>query len=303
MGKGLTYGSVCSGIEAATIAWHPLGWQPAFFAEIDRFPSQVLRHHYPAVPNAGDFTLLEGNEYGSVDLLVGGTPCQDFSVAGLRAGMDGQRGQLTVEFARLAHRMVARAGTRWMVWENVPGVLSIDGGYAFATFLGILAGVALRVPGGGWGNAGIVPSKDGGFGLAWRVLDAQFAGVPQRRRRVFVVGYFGDWRRAAAVLFERHSLSGNPAPRREAGKIAPTIPARRTGGGGLGSDFDGGLVEAFGGNNTAGPIDIATACNAKGGGRTDGLRERDAARRGFLWRSLCEWAWRSRRRSPHPGRG
>jgi DNA (cytosine-5)-methyltransferase 1 len=209
------YLSVCSGIEAATVAWQHLGWKPVAFAEIEKFPAKVLAHHYPDVPNHGDFTTITGDEYGAVDLLIGGTPCQDFSVAGLRAGMDGQRGQLTVEFAHLAHRLAAAAGARWLVWENVPGVLSIDDGGAFAEFLGILAGRAIRCPDGGWRNGGIVPGADGHFGLCWRVLDAQHFGVPQRRRRVFVVGYLGDWRRAAAVLLEQHSLSGHPAPRRE----------------------------------------------------------------------------------------
>ena len=188
----IRYLSVCSGIEAATVAWHPLGWEPAAFAEIEPFPCSVLAHHYPGVPNAGDFTTITGNEYGAVDLVVGGTPCQDFSVAGLRAGLDGHRGNLTLEFVRL----VDRTRPAWVVWENVPGVLSIDRGRAFGAFLGGLAKL--------------------GYGFAYRVLDAQYFGVPQRRRRVFVVGHLGDWRPAAAVLFERDSLSGNLAPRREA---------------------------------------------------------------------------------------
>ena len=217
----MKYGSICSGIEAATVAWHGLGWEPAFFSEIDNFPRAVLQHHYPNVPLHGDFTTINGDEYGHVDLLVGGTPCQDFSVAGLRAGFAGERGNLTLEFARLVDRM----RPQWVVWENVPGVLSIDGGRAFGAFLGALAEI--------------------GYGFAYRILDAQYCGVPQRRRRVFVVGYLGDWRRAAAVLFERESLLGNPPPRREAGKgLAPTISARTKGGGGLGTDFDcdGGLI-------------------------------------------------------------
>ena len=217
----MKYGSICSGIEAATVAWHGLGWEPAFFSEIDSFPRAVLQHHYPNVPLHGDFTTINGDEYGHVDLLVGGTPCQDFSVAGLRAGFAGERGNLTLEFARLVDRM----RPQWVVWENVPGVLSIDGGRAFGAFLGALAEI--------------------GYGFAYRILDAQYCGVPQRRRRVFVVGYLGDWRRAAAVLFERESLLGNPPPRREAGeRPAPTISARTKGCGGLGTDFDcdGGLI-------------------------------------------------------------
>ncbi len=188
----MRYLSVCSGIEAASAAWHPLGWEAAAFAEIDAFPSAVLTHHYPSVPNHGDFTTIQEDHYGAIALLVGGTPCQDFSIAGLRAGMDGARGALTIQFARLAERL----RPRWLVWENVPGVLSIDNGRAFGAFLGSLGQF--------------------GYGIAYRVLDAQHFGVPQRRRRVFVVGHLGDWRRAAAVLFERHGLSGYFAPSREA---------------------------------------------------------------------------------------
>lgn len=192
----MRYMSVCSGIEAATAAWHPLGWTPAVFSEIEAFPRAVLAHHYPHVPLHGDFTTIKGNEYGSIDLLVGGTPCQSFSVAGLRKGLDDPRGNLMLEYGALARR----TGARWLVWENVPGVLSSNGGRDFAAFLGMLAEL--------------------GYGFAFRVLDAQYYGVAQRRRRVFVVGYLGDWRRAAAVLFERDSLSGNPAPSRETGQGA-----------------------------------------------------------------------------------
>jgi len=196
----MRYGSVCSGIEAATQAWHHMGWEPAFFSEIDAFPTAVLQHHYPDVPCHGDFTTIKDDEYGPIDLLVGGTPCQSFSVAGLRGGMDDERGNLALEFIRLAQRK----RPQWVVWENVPGVLSSNGGRDFGSFLGALAEI--------------------GYGFAYRVLDAQYFGVAQRRRRVFVVGYLGDWRRAAAVLFERESLSGNPAPSREEGeKVAPTL--------------------------------------------------------------------------------
>ena len=199
----LSYLSVCSGIEAATVAWHPLGWQPLAFAEIDKFPSLVLAHHYSEVPNYGDFTQITLDSLPSrPDILVGGTPCQDFSVAGLRAGLDGARGQLTIEFVRLAERL----RPRWLVWENVPGVLSADRGRAFGTFLWALGKI--------------------GYGVAYRVLDAQYFGVPQRRRRVFVVGCLGDWRRAAAVLFERACFEGNnQAGKKSKGRIANTIKA------------------------------------------------------------------------------
>ena len=220
----LTFGSVCSGIEAASVAWLPLGWRCAFMSEIEPFPRAVLAHHYPETPLHGDFTTIQAGAYDAIDVLVGGTPCQSFSVAGLRGGLADDRGNLALEYLKLADRL----RPRWLVWENVPGVLSSNGGRDFGSILGGLVEL--------------------GYGFAYRVLDAQYFGLAQRRRRVFVVGYLGDWRRAGAVLFDATSLSGRPAPRREAGEgIAPTISARPTGGGGLGTDFDcdGGLI-AFG---------------------------------------------------------
>jgi len=252
----MRYGSVCSGIEAATVAWHPLGWQPVFFAQFDPdhdykrgldFPSRVLAHHYPEVPNLGDFTQITRDRIrDDIDLLVGGTPCQSFSIAGLRGGLDDDRGNLALEYLKLAQRL----RPRWLVWENVPGVLSSNGGRDFGAILGGMVEL--------W------------YGVAYRVLDAQFIrihgyarAVPQRRRRVFAVGYLGDWRRAAAVLFERESLRGDSPPRREAGQAtAPTLSARTKGGGGLGTDFD------LDGGQTA--VDVGHTLNAKGGaGRSD----------------------------------
>ena len=195
----MKYLSVCSGIEAATVAWHPLGWKPEAFSEIEKFPSQVLKHHYPDVCNIGDMTKFEEWNLGTIDLLVGGTPCQSFSVAGLRKGLDDPRGNLMLTYGAIANRF----RPRWLVWENVPGVLSSNGGRDFGSFLGMLGEL--------------------GYGWAYRVLDAQYFGVAQRRRRVFVVGYLGNWRRAAAVLFERHSLQGNPAPSREKRKRITTF--------------------------------------------------------------------------------
>ena len=204
----MKYLSVCSGIEAATVAWHPLGWKPEAFSEIEKFPSQVLKHRYPDVPNLGDMTKFEEWNLGTIDLLVGGTPCQSFSVAGLRKGLDDPRGNLMLTFGAIAHRF----RPRWLVWENVPGVLSSNGGRDFGSFLGMLGKL--------------------GYGFAYRVLDAQYFGVAQRRRRVFVVGYLGNWRCAAAVLFERHSLQGNSAPSREKGQeVAETFTARAKSGG------------------------------------------------------------------------
>ncbi|MCA6230044.1 MAG: DNA cytosine methyltransferase [Phenylobacterium sp.] len=211
---GVIYGSVCSGIEAASCAWHPLGWEPAFFSEIDAFPRAVLQHRFAEVPLHGDFTTIKAGDYRPIDLLVGGTPCQSFSIAGLRKGLDDDRGNLALEYLRLADRL----RPQWLVWENVPGVLSSSGGRDFGAFLGGLVEL--------------------GYGFAYRVLDAQFFGVAQRRRRVFVVGYLGDWRPAAAVLFERHSLQGHPAPRRGAG---PGTASAAAGGAGDG----GGAVQPF----------------------------------------------------------
>ncbi len=188
----MIYGSVCSGIEAASVAWYPLGWHAAFLSEIDAFPRAILQHHYMETPLHGDFTTIRAGEYEPIDLLVGGTPCQSFSVAGLRGGLDDDRGNLALKYLKLADRL----RPRWVVWENVPGVLSSNGGRDFGSILGGLVEL--------------------GYGFAYRVLDAQFFGVPQRRRRVFVVGYLGDWRPAAAVLFERQSLRGDSPPSREA---------------------------------------------------------------------------------------
>ena len=226
----MRYLSVCSGIEAVSIAWQLLGWEPVMFAEIDPFCCWLLHSRYGAsrpihmpsphdavdrkeakrraaairnvvalpadgaIVNAGDFTRIGADDVGTIDLLAGGTPCQSFSIAGKRAGLDDPRGNLTIEFARLAGRL----RPLWLVWENVPGVLSIDDGRTFAAFLGMLVEL--------------------GYGIAYRVLDAQHFGVPQRRRRVFVVGHLGDWRGPAAVFLEFAGLSGHPPPRREARK-------------------------------------------------------------------------------------
>ena len=178
------------------MAWHPLGWQAAWYSEIEPFPSAVLKHHYPTVPNYGDMTQYEAWPNEPINLLVGGTPCQSFSVAGLRKGLADPRGNLMLTYGAIAKRY----RPKWLVWENVPGVLSSNGGRDFGTFLGMLAEL--------------------GYGFAYRVLDAQYFGVAQRRRRVFVVGHFGNWQRAAAVLFERHSLQGHLAPSREKGQDA-----------------------------------------------------------------------------------
>lgn len=200
----IKYGSVCSGIEAATAAWHSLGWKPAWFSEIESFPCKVLKHHYPEVPNLGDMTKLNEHKIyndESIDLLVGGTPCQSFSIAGLRGGMDDERGNLALEYCRI---LIAKQ-PKWFVWENVPGVFSSNSGKDFACLLSAFTGKEINPE--GLGNAGVIEGNVGGYSVAWRVLDAQYFGVPQRRRRVFVVGHLGnDWRPPYAVLFERDSL-------------------------------------------------------------------------------------------------
>ena len=194
----MKYLSVCSGIEAASVAWHPLGWQPVGFSEIEPFPSAVLAHHYPHVPNFGDMTKFQEwpLDAGAIDLLVGGTPCQSFSVAGLRQGLKDPRGNLMLTYLAIA----ARLRPQWVVWENVPGVLSSNGGRDFGSFLGGLGQL--------------------GYGFAYRVLDAQWCrthghprAVPQRRRRVFVVGCLGDATAAATVLLKQQSVLRNSKTR------------------------------------------------------------------------------------------
>ncbi len=219
----MIYGSVCSGIEAATHAWHPLGWKASFFSEIEDFPRKVLAHHYPNTPLHGDFTTIKENDYEPIKLLVGGTPCQSFSVAGLRAGLDDPRGNLMLEFGALAKRL----HPKWLVWENVPGVLSSNGGKDFATFLAMLGEL--------------------GYGFAYRVLDAQYFGVPQRRRRVFVIGCLGDFGSAAAVLFERNSLQGNSTQSKGKGQEVTGTLTRGFGDRGL--DLD--QIAGSGGDITA----------------------------------------------------
>jgi DNA (cytosine-5)-methyltransferase 1 len=234
------YGSVCSGIEAASVAWHPLGWEPAWFAEIEAFPSAVLAQRWPGVLNVGDFTKI-GEDAEPVELLVGGTPCQSFSVAGKRAGLDDPRGNLTLEFLALAGRL----RPRWVVWENVPGVLSDDEGRTFGTVLGILEQL--------------------GYGWAYGTLDAQYFGVPQRRRRVFVVGCLGSRASAAAVLLEPSCLSWNPPPRRETGEGIAASLTRGADSGGKGG---------YAGRRREDDVNLALCLNAKGGaGRSDGEGE------------------------------
>jgi DNA (cytosine-5)-methyltransferase 1 len=201
----MNYLSVCSGIEAATVAWHHMGWKPIGFSEIEKFPSQLLQHHYPHVTNYGDMTKFkEWKLNDTVGLLVGGTPCQSFSVAGLRKGLEDPRGNLMLTYLGIADKFKPK----WLLWENVPGVLSSNGGEDFACLFKGMAEL--------------------GYGFAYRVLDAQHFGVPQRRRRVFVISCLGDWRSAAKVLFESESLCGDITPSRSEKQkvtnvIAPSV--------------------------------------------------------------------------------
>lgn len=263
----MKFGSVCSGIEAASVAWNALGWKAAWLAEIEPFPCAVLAHHYPDIPNLGDMTSIAlrvlSGEVEAPDVFCGGTPCQAFSVAGLRESLADERGNLTLKFVEIAdaidHVRTRRGDDECIVfWENVPGVLSTKDN-AFGCFLAGLAGEndPLEPPGGKWANAGFVhgPTRT----VAWRTLDAQYFGVAQRRRRVFVVASARKGFDPAQVLFEWDGVRRDTAPSREARQTAPTIPARSTAGGGLGTDFDcdGGVVQVCptlraGGNRTGG---------------------------------------------------
>lgn len=288
----IRYGSVCSGVEAASLAWEPLGWEPAFFAEVEPFPAAVLMQRFGAtkplrpldpadahdkddlsmrrswlnainklpdggsIPNVGDFTKIRKDDYvGTIDLLVGGTPCQDLSYFGKRKGFDGKRSVLAVDFVRVAFEQ----GVRWIVWENVPGALSSNDGQDFSAFLSLLTGYDIEThDGGSWGNAGIcqnaTPER---FGIAWRVLDPPYTrthrfphGIPHRRRRVLLVGYFGDWTRAAKVLFHGESLERG-AEKNEAESCAedffqPAQKGRRNKGISC-YGFNGDVGESFGG--------------------------------------------------------
>jgi DNA (cytosine-5)-methyltransferase 1 len=259
------------------VAWHQLGWRAAWVSEIETFPSAVIAARWPGVENLGDMTALPerilARDVEAPDVLVGGTPCQAFSVAGLRGSLSDARGNLTLTFVRIANAIdaVRRADGRapaWIVWENVPGVLSVADN-ALGAFLGGLVGgdAAIEPPRGrGWTDAGVVsgPSRC----AAWRVLDAQHFGLAQRRRRVFVLARAGagDWAAADALLPVIESVRWHPAPRRKAGqKLAPTIAGCANGGGanGPGRDIDSveSLIPSTG--------DVAHCLNAGGMGRQD----------------------------------
>lgn len=262
----MKFGSVCSGIESASVAWEPLGMQPAWFAEIDKFPSSVLAARFPTVPNLGDMTQINADDPSvrDIDVLVGGTPCQGFSVAGLQGSLDDDRSNLALAFCRLGHRIAAHGRLKTIVWENVPGCLSTHDN-AFGSILAGFVGEetpleaepkpADRHSGRfwrwnekrgqhihSWANAGCVYGPKAA--AAWRVLDAQYFGLAQRRERVFVVVCLGHWTDPAEILFERQGVRRDSPPSRQTGQgVAGTVTSRTTGGGGLGTDFDitGGL--------------------------------------------------------------
>ncbi|MGJ7074433.1 phage N-6-adenine-methyltransferase [Morganella morganii] len=269
----LTYGSVCSGIEAASVAWEPVGMKPLWFSEIEPFPSAVLAAHWPQVDNLGDMTKLaaavRAGDVTAPDLLVGGTPCQAFSVAGLRGGLSDERGQLTLSYVELADSIDEKREQNSeqpaiIVWENVPGVLSSKDN-AFGCFLAGLAGESeeLKPTGEKWTNVGYVsgPKRT----IAWRVLDAQYFGVAQRRRRVFVVASARTDICPAEILFEYDSLHGDITPGGETGQTVAALT--KNGVGATGADDNqaqAGHLIAFGGGNTSGEIKVATTCTAHG---------------------------------------
>lgn len=226
----MRFGSVCSGIEAASVAWIPLGWMPAWFSEIEPFPSQLLEYHYPATPNLGDMTMLpqriRDGEIEAPDVFCGGTPCQAFSVAGKRQSLDDERGNLSLIFCEIANAIDdvrTRSGQQPAIifWENVPGVLNTKDN-AFGCFLAELAGEPeeLQPTGKKWSNAGLVlgPKRT----IAWRILDAQYFGVAQRRRRVFVVASARAEFDPAEILFEFDGVRRDTAPSRKTGQEVAT---------------------------------------------------------------------------------
>ena len=272
--------SVCSGIEAASVAFKPLGWEALAFSEIEAFPRAVLAHHYPRVPIHGDFTELKTQRWiADADMLCGGTPCQAFSVAGLRQSLSDDRGNLTLQFVLLAnaidaYRHDAGREPAWILWENVPGVLSTTDN-AFGAFLGGLCGcdAPLDEPEGGWTRAGVVdgPARC----AAWRVLDAQHFGLAQRRQRVFVLarGGAGRWAAADALLPIIEGVRWHPAPRRSKGEetAAPTAPSLTASGRGVSrtgesrghdpvvADVAGTMMENNGGGGWSNSADHAAA--------------------------------------------
>lgn len=272
----MRYLSLFSGIEAASLAWQPLGWQAVAFSEVETFCCELLRQRFPSVPNLGDVTAPDfvdrAKALGPIDLVVGGSPCQSFSVAGLRGGMADARGNLALRFVEVVDGL----DPTWTLWENVPGVLS-DKTNGFGCLLGALAGsgAALVPPREcGWTDAGVVvgPRRS----VAWRILDAQWFGVAQRRKRVFALAGRGvGAERVSEVLLEHAGVRRDPPTRRAKGEGIAADPAYCIRGSGPGTERvvdtrgQDNVVACFGGGNTRGAVDVATACNAKPGSRDD----------------------------------
>lgn len=221
----MRYLSLFSGIEACTVAWHPLGWEAVAFAEFEDFPKAVLAHHWPDVPDLDDVTKITEEQIaalGPIDLVVGGSPCTSLSVAGDRMGLKGEQSSLFWEQIRIFEIARRRNGARYLLWENVPGAFSSNGGRDFAHVLGAMAGRSVPVPDGGWKTAGICVGPHGRNMVEWRTLDAQYFGVPQRRRRVFALLDTGAWWSREPILFEPERSQGYSQPGREAGQDAAT---------------------------------------------------------------------------------
>lgn len=232
----MRYLSLFSGVEAASVAWHPLGWECVAVSEIEPFPCAVLAHHYPTVPNLGDVTKVTEADIaalGPIDLVVFGSPCQDLSVAGKRRGLAGERSGLFHTAMDIIGWARKHCGCRWALWENVPGAFSSNQGRDFAAVVEQMAGVAVDVPRSGWGTEGVALGEEGL--VEWAVLDAQWFGVAQRRRRVFALADFGDWFNRPPVLLESYRLRGDTPPRREAGQ-------ETAGGVGAGVDLRNGSI-------------------------------------------------------------
>jgi len=232
----MKYLSLFSGIEAVSQAWQPLGWQPVAFAEVEPFPCAVLAHHYPDIPNLGDVTTITQAQIaalGQIDVVAGGSPCVDFSIAGKRAGIAGKHSGLFHELVRIFHAAHTLCGARYLVWENVPGTLSVHQGRDFALVAGTLAGCSLTGPGNGWGTEGVALGRHGL--LEWAVLDAQWFGLAQRRKRLFAVLDTGRWADRPPILLERDSLRGD-CPARGKAEQGDTTP------GFAGIDEHGGFV-------------------------------------------------------------
>lgn len=245
--------SLFSGIEAASVAWEPLGWECVGVAEIEPFPCAVLSHHYPAVPNLGsvtDITEEDIKNLGQIDLVVGGFPCQDLSVAGKRKGLRNDDGTTTrsglfFDAMRIVQWAREHGGCRFLLVENVPGLFSSNQGRDFAEVVGEMAGCRYDVPDNGWQNTGVCLGSEGM--VEWCVLDAQWFGVAQRRRRVFALADFGEWADRPPLLFERHSLSGDSAPSRQAGeRVAEGATESTKKCGWLDQELTGALTAGFG---------------------------------------------------------